>query len=589
MKILSALTRAIPVLAIGILSGGAAHADGPFAPQFIPHAEPGQCIPIKRSKACQRTDQNYLVNKADGSGTTYVSIIDDNTLSYSTISKTASMLGEPLYPKDDSYTKKTLAARFYRGLMLKDEAKIIEPAIYSYILPVSDKVALATANDSTRFYGKNNPYRTDTNKFYFVNLDGKLTKPERPGMVPNSFYYIGGYYSGMPAHVFERVRINEARGTLTVRQFDGYGNERAVFDNILIHKRKDNYDSFEFSFYVNSDTKTFTVSALHPETGEPASLWFASDGSVIGYRPPVEPRSILINDKESINTGLVSIVGQLPVLTDLKDDRLYHPVDGNGEKIPAPDNFIGMARLFHKQGKVGSVSTAHNYYSKWVLVYALPTGYGFKTDYGSDFDSQGIRSAYGVLSAENKLKMFSGFGYRRVADGSFATILRPFDQYQEDGVTPVERALPTVWSQVWSSSEHGMSLVATTDDKDPEKTFTSSTEAFEAIGRARVAHDRAYAARVAASRKAQAEQQAFYEAERARRQAELQAHFAKEAQRKAELMAKNKYRPKTGAEEFEERMKLMQNHWSQKNKPNLAPGTKICYDMGDGSDFCFAY
>lgn len=590
MKISILSQLAIIIFTFCSLGVGTAQADGPFAPEYISHAEAGQCIPIKRSKACQRTDQSFVVNKADGSGTTNVAIIEDNTLSYSKISKTAKMLGEPLSPKTDSYAKKTLEKRAYRGLMLEDEAKIIEPAIYSMILPVSDKVALATANESTRFYGKDNPYRTETNKFYFVNLDGKLTKPERPGMVPNSFYYIGGNGSRMPVHIFEYIGRDDKRGTITVRQYDGYGNERAVFDNIVHHKRKDNYDSYEASFYVSPVSNQFTVSALHPETGEPASLWFESDGSVIGYKTPAEIRSILLlGSKKNTISNLVSVVGELPILTDLKDDRLYHPVDWHGEKKASPNNFIGMTRLFHSQSSLGG-STPQNYYSGWLLVYALPTGYGFKiSDHASGYQYPGIATAYDVLGSEHELKMFSGFGYRKVADGSFVTLLRPFDKYQEDGITPAERALPAQWHRAFSNAEGYMKLTASTDDQLSNKGYASSTEAFETIGLAELANDRAHAERRAALRKQQAEKQARQDAERARRQAELKAHFAKEAQRKAALMAKNKHRRKTGAEEFEERMKLMENHWNRQSKPAMPTGTRICYDMGDGSEFCFAY
>ena len=582
--------HALILFAAGCLTAPMAIADGPFPPDHTTRADAGQCDPIKGSKACKQTFQSFTVNKADGSGSTKVSLIEERSLSYTTIAKTASTLGEPLYPKNDSYTKTSMTKWPYFGVMLTDENKIIEPPLYRHILPVSDKVGLAIANEVTRFYGKDSGYYTPTNKYYWVNLDGKLTKPERPGMDPGSFYYVGGYGS-LPAQVFEFLGRDDTRGTATLRQYDGYGKERAVFDNIVLHKRKDNYDTFEVSFYVNSQYD-FVVSALHPDTGEPASLWFKADGSVIGYKEPMEPRSMLqYGTKDKTHTGLVRIVGKLPVLTDLRDDTLYHPVDINGEKVPAPDNFIGMTRLFQSRGTNGDLSTAQNYYTGWLLVYALPTGYGFKiSDRATGYNYPGMVSAYDVLYGEKYLKMFSGFGYSRVADGSFATIVRPFDRYEEDGLTPAERALPAQWHRAITDSSGGMRLTAAMENVITEEGYDTSSEAFEAIRRYEVEWDQQYAAQQEIYRQQRAAEEAAREIERVRREAELKAYYAAEAKKEAEYAAaRNEYRPKTGVEEFNERMALMENHWNRTNKADLPVGTEICYDMGDGSDFCFTY
>ncbi len=579
---------ALAALAFMLFASGVASAGGPFIPKFVPLPKDATCDPINRSDACQRTDKDFKVNKADGSGTTIVSLIEDRTLSYSKIAKTGKVMGEPYFPKDDSYTKKTLAARPYYGAMLKPSGEIIEPAIYPYLIPVSDKVALAKANESSRFYGKDNAYRLETNKFYFVNMDGKLTQPERPGIDPRNLYFIGGYYGSLPAQVFEVIGRDEARGTVTMRQYDSYGNERAVFDNIILHKRKDIYDSYELSFYVNSQYD-FVVSALHPETGEPAALWFKADGSVIGYRVSAVVRSTLeLGSKDRVQPELVEVVGQLPVITSLRDDRLYHPLDLDGERVAAPSNFIGMARMFQSHSSAGDLSSAMSYYRGWLLVYALPTGYGYKiADSGSSSHQYpAIVNAEDVLLSEKSLKMFSGFGYSRVADGSLAIILRPFDRYEADGVTPADRALPAEWHRVFQSQ----TKFTATEGELAAKSYPTSTEAFFAIGQDEIAQDRAYAQRQAEYKRQLAEREAEQAVERARREAELRAHFEREAKREAEYAkARAQYRPKTGAEEFNERMALMKNHWNRPNPVELPAGTKICYDMGDGSDFCFAY
>ncbi|MEQ9590841.1 MAG: hypothetical protein RJS97_23075 [Parvibaculaceae bacterium] len=577
------------VLLFGSLSGPlVARADGPMAPSRTPSAEAGQCLPIKGSTACKQTFRTFAVNKADGSGSTKVALIEDRTLSYSKIARTASTLGEPLFPKNDPYTKSSMEKSSYFGVMLDAESNIIEPALYRHILPVSDKVALAVANDVTRFYGKDSGYYTPVNKYYFVDLDGKLTKPEQPGIDPASLYYVGGYYSGLPAQVFEFIGRDEARGTVTLRQYDGYGRERAVFDNILLHRRKDNYDSFELSFYVNSQYD-FVVSALHPETGEPASLWFKADGSVIGYRVSSEVRSTLeVGAKDRTQAELVELVGRLPIITELKDDRLYHPIDLNGERVAAPSNFIGMARMFYSRSSVGDVSTAQNYYRGWLLVYALPTGYGFKISdrASSSVHYPAIVSAEDVLLDEKRLKMLSGFGYSRIADGDLAMIVRPFDQYEADSVTPAQGALPTRWHRIFERT--GSKFTATQGDLS-DKSYGTSTEAFFAIGQDELADDREYARRQEVYQQERAALQAERAAERARREAELQAHFEREAAREAEYAkARSQYRPKTGAEEFNERIALMKS-WDRRDRRDMPAGTQVCYDLGDASDFCFAY
>ena len=589
MKFFCAALCTLVFLAVSLSGALVARADGPIPPSSTSSAEAGQCSPIKGSKACKQTFRTFTVNKADGSGSTKVALIEDRTLTYAKIVKTASTLGEPLPPKNDSYTKSTMEKSPYFGVMLDGENKIIEPALYRHILPVSDKVALAVANEVTRFYGKDSSYYTPVNKYYFVNLDGKLTKPEQPGIDPARLYYVGGYYSGLPAQIFEYVGGDAARGTATLRQYDAYGRERAVFDNILLHKRQNNYDSFELSFYVNSQDD-FVVSALHPETGEPATLWFKADGSVKGYRGPSEVRSILeIGAKDRTQAELVELVGRLPIITDLKDDRLYHPLDRDGERVAAPSNFIGMARMYYSRSSVGDVSTAQNYYRGWLLVYALPTGYGFKISdrASSSVQYPAIVSAEDVLLDEKSLKMLSGFGYSRIADGDLAMIVRPFDRYEADGVTPAEGALPKQWHRIFEST--GSKFTATQGELS-EKSYSTSTEAFFAIGQDELGQDREYARRQEVYQRERAALEAEQAAERARREAELQAHFEREAAREAEYAkARAQYRPKTGVEEFNERMALMQSHWNRPKLAELPAGTKICYDMGDGSDFCFAY
>jgi len=592
MKFFCAALCTLVFLAASLSGALSARADGPMPPSSTPYAEAGQCSPIKGSKACKQTFRTFTVNKADGSGSTKVALIEDRTLSYAKIAKTASTLGEPLFPKNDSYTKSSMEKWPYFGVMLDAENKIIEPSLYRHILPVSDKVALAVANEVTRFYGEDSGYYTPVNKYYFVDLDGKLTKPQQPGIDPARLYYVGGYYSGLPAQVFEFIGRDEARGTAILRQYDGYGRERAVFDNIVLHRRQNNYDSFELSFYVNSQYD-FVVSALHPDTGEPASLWFKADGSVIGYRAPSEVRSTLeAGAKDRVQAELVELVGRLPILSELKDDRLYHPLDLDGERVAAPSNFIGMARMFYSRSSAGDVSTAQNYYRGWLLVYALPTGYGFKVSdrASSSVQYPAIVSAEDVLLDEKRLKMLSGFGYSRIADGSLAMIVRPFDRYESDGVTPAQRALPKQWHRVFERTGSGGMKFTATEGELSEKSYSTSTEAFFAIGQDELTHDREYARRQEVYQQERAALEAQQAVERARREAELQAHFEREVAREAEYAkARAQYRPKTGVEEFNERMELMKNHWNRPNQVELPAGTKICYDMGDGSDFCFAY
>ncbi|MFC4291593.1 hypothetical protein ACFOWX_04100 [Sphingorhabdus arenilitoris] len=576
------------LLVLSAFAATVARADGPAPPTWTPPGEKGQCSPIKGSKACKQIFRPFIVNKADGSGVTRLSLIESTSLSYADVAKTAKTLGEPLFPKNDSYTKKALAKRSYFGVMLDTENEIIEPALYPHILPISDKVALALANTSTTFYQKNSPYYTPVNKYYFVNLDGKLTKPEQPGIDPANLYYVGGYYSDLPAQIFELIGRDTARGTVTLRQYDSYGQERAVFNNILLHKRRDNFDSFEVSIYANSKDN-FVMSALEPATGERASLWFRADGSVIGYRPPAEVRSILnfganrAGYAKNTQSQLVEVIGRLPFNTALKDDRLYHPLDVNGERVAAPSNFIGMARLHYSRDSYGDLSTSQKYFSDWLLVYALPTGYGFKISArtSSSVEYPALVRAENVLLDEKTLKMFSGFGFSRIADDNHAMIVRPFDRYEPDGVTPAQGALPDKWRRAidWPS----ISFTAT-EGRIGEMAYNTSTEAFFAFGQQALAHNREYARRMALYQQEKAAQAAERERDRAIREAELKAYYEKQRQQEEEYAKeRSKYRRKTGAEEFLEALKNRRSYSIER-----ADGSKIyCQDNGDGTEYCF--
>lgn len=559
-----------------------ASAGGPLAPKFMPLPHDGTCEPIQRSNACQRTDKDFTVNKADGSGTTTISIIENNTLSFSRIANMTKALGEPFHPKTDSYEKKTIAARTYYGAMLKDTGEIIENAMYPYFLPVSDKVAIAKAHEYSGTSGG------VVHKFYWVNLDGKLTEPERPGMKPNTFYYIGGY-EGFPVQVFEYVSHDTERGTYTLRQYDAYGKERAIFDNIVLHKRRDENDSFELDFFPNS-TKTFVVSALHPDTGEPASLWFATDGSVLGYRPPAEVRSVLAVDaKKSRQDELVQIVGQLPVRTGLKDDRLYHPLDMKGERVAAPDNFLGMARMFSWSGRTGGADNGQVHYRGWLLVYDLGTGYGYKiSDRATTAsDYPWMVTAEEVLKSEGDLKMLAGFEAAPI-DGYTRTVIRLFDRYEADGITPAAGAVPASWRQVNRNSDNALKVTATTELR--EESYATANDAFAAIKQREMEHKAEYARRQEVYRQEMAVWQAERDAQEARYQAEQQARLEREAAQEAEWARKRaQYRPKTGAEEYAERLE------AYRRQQGLSSGvdtpfkrtTTECYDQGDGTEKCF--
>lgn len=565
------------------LSGAiTASAGGPSVPSLNPHAEPGQCVPIERTKACERTDLVYLVNKADGSGTTKVALIEDRSLSFSKISKMAKAMGEPFHTKIDSYAKGVLEKSLWRGVRLRDEGRTIEPPLYRYVYPVSDKVALIEPYDKAP--------TPEKDLLYFVALDGKLAEPVRPGIRRDRLVYVGGRHRNMPAHVFELVSVDKERGTATFRQYDGYGNERAVFDNIVRHKPKDEFDSWELDFVIYGP-QHFVTSALHPVTGEPVSLWFNADGSVMGYRPPAVPRTVIqIGNKERPWTDLFSIVGELPVFTGLKDNRLYHPLDVHGELWPAPDNFVGMARMFSwAETNSASALTGNNVYRGWLLVYDLGTGYGYKIADRDrpKSDYPAMVSAPYVLNAEADLKMLAGFKVEKI-EGYNRAVVRLFDQYEADGITPAAGAVPAGWHQVYRNSDDGLRISASTEIL--EESYATANEAFAAIRQREVEHKAEYARRQEIYRQEMAVWQAEREAQEARYQAEQQARLEREAAQEAEWARKRaQYRPKTGAEEYAERME------EYKRQQGLSSGvqapfkrtTTECYDQGDGTEKCF--
>ena len=106
-----------------------------------------------------------------------------------------------------------------------------------------------------------------------------------------------------------------------------------------------------------------------------------------------------------------------------------------------------------------------------------------------------IVSAEDVLTDENRLKMFSGLGYARIADGDPAMIVRPFDRYETDGVTPAQGALPKQWHRVFERTGGGGMKSTATKGELSEKSYNTSTEAFFAIGQDEIAQDREYARR----------------------------------------------------------------------------------------------
>ncbi|MEM5518551.1 hypothetical protein WNY37_16455 [Henriciella sp. AS95] len=572
-------------LAAMTASAPSASAGGPSVPSWNPHAEPGQCVPIERTKSCERTDLVYLVNKADGSGTTRVALIEDRSLSFRKISKMAKAMGEPFDRKINSYAKEVLEESLWRGARLPDEGRTIEPPLYLYVYPVSDKVALIEPYDKVP--------TPETDLLYFVALDGKIAEPVRPGIRRDRLVYIGGRHRNMPAHVFELVSSDKERGTATFRQYDGYGNVRAVFDNIVRHKPKDNFDSWELDFVIYGP-QHFVTSALHPVTGEPASLWFNADGSVMGYRPPAVPRSVIqIGTKDRSWTDLFSLVGELPEFTGLKDNRLYHPLDVNGKLWPAPDNFVGMARMFdwpHRNS--AGAPTGNNNYRGWLLVYNLGTGYGYKIADRDrpKSDYPAMVSAPYVLNAEKDLKMLAGFQTAPIdgSNGYKRTVIRLFDRYEADGVTPAAGAVPASWREVNRNSDNGLRVTATTELR--EESYATASEAFAAMRQRELEHKAEYARRQEIYRQERLAWQAEREAQEARYQAEQQARLEREAAQEAEWARKRaQYRPKTGAEEYAERME------EYKRQQGLSSGvqapfkrqTTECYDQGDGTEKCF--
>ncbi|WP_084420132.1 hypothetical protein [Henriciella litoralis] len=578
------IRKLVPALFLLATLGTAmpASAGGPGVQSWNPHAEPGQCVPIERTKACERTDLVYLVNKADGSGTTKVALIEDKSLSFSKISKMAKAMGEPFDRKIGSEQKKVFERRSWRGARLPDEGRTIEPALYEYMFPVSDKVALIEPHDLAP--------KPDDDLLYFVALDGKLDAPVRPGIPRDRLYYIGGYYGNMPAQVFELVSTDEARGTATLRQFDGYGNERAIFDNIVLHQRRDDFDSFELDFFVIGP-QHFVVSAQHPITGEPASLWFSADGSVMGYGDPTEPRTItLAGTKDREWTNLFSFVGELPVFTGLKDNRLYYPLDRNGKNVDAPENFIGMARMFDWPRKnSGGGLTRNNNYRGWLLVYELPTGYGYKiADRArTDSDHLSMISAPNVLGTEDDLMMLAGFETAEI-EGDRKSVIRLFDRYEADGVTPAAGAVPAGWRQAYTWSNDGLRITAATELG--KESYATSKEAFAALRQKELEAAAEYARRGEISRQQMLAWQAEREAQEARYQAEQQARLAREAAQEAEWARKRaQYRPKTGAEEYAERMEEYKRQQSLSSgvRPPFRRKTTECYDQGDGTEKCF--
>ncbi len=405
------------------------------------HLKNGPCTPLPDEPTiCREDNKRWLVMKADGSGTMVMGFVRGKP-GMNGFKKAARAFGGsasgPIPDNRKEYFKNGTAW----GLIEAKGTLPVEPPVYEQIIPISDKFAIAQ------------PWKVlsghDENKYYIVPIDGKLTKLGEPIGNYRHIYWAGGYSKNSPIKAFvNRRQTSVGTDTWQFDQIGPNGNVVASFDNIISTNEK-------LTFHTEDKSGLVFAKAVDPITGYEASVRWGPMGDFLGYFPKIELLQ-MVTDGGSAKTewALMQEVGSLPISTDLPDHTLYRPLDASGEPVIGPENFIGMTPLYDNKWYFGTYSQK---LKDWLLVYRVPGGFGYKiagkaTRGGVDGNS--AFSPISILASEADYVMLAGFDYRgeyqpgdqpTIKDLWSSKFVQLYSDYQADGVTPADGALPANW------------------------------------------------------------------------------------------------------------------------------------------------
>lgn len=555
-----------------VLAGVAqtASADGPL----ITYEEPrGSCKPIPGKDYCELTGvRNFFVRAADGS-TVQMKLVR-RVASYKEVEQYSAQLGDKIRGRNKK-EKENLDGASLVGLA-DAEGNLLEPTAYNQIFPISDRMALATAylNESGSVF-----------KYHLVPIDGKVTKSAGALGERNDFYYIGGHAPERPALVLAQGHYDQAIRRQEATLLDAFGKPKARFDNIIAD------NDFTFYMFTSGD---IIVRAYHPETGEEGSMRLSGAGEVKGYGPKIAFKRILTSKNgPSYVSNALMVVGRLPVVTSLPDETLYHPLAEDGTKMPAPDNFIGMARLFTYDYRTAQPGRQMN----WVLVYKTDAGFGYKVaGEGTQGQAYGmsLRSAQSVLKSEADYRMYSGFGFtmeewdrtQPSKPHHAQYVVQEYSSYAPDGLTPSADASPGAWRDMTLSSASYTNLVGKDGENLGRQAYATPQAAFKAGWAETLAAREQKAEWERKLERNLAEARALAEQQRLERIKEMQWHFEQQQR----YQPAQPRRESTMATLLQGLVAGLEGAAAAQNRANAALPrgyTRNCYTSGDGWETCY--
>ncbi|MEM7493402.1 MAG: hypothetical protein AAF296_08470 [Pseudomonadota bacterium] len=551
---------------------------GPYVVWNAPHLREA-CVPLRQSDACMAQNQPfYTVNKADGSGILKLGITYERDRKPSKVNRERKTLGFGHQKKLNDLAKKTIRGGVFRGLYNVDTGEMVEPTAYgSWLVPISDSVGLTRFGDV----------------MHLVALNGKVHAPIAGPFTRGSTFYIRAN-NNTPVHMFVLEGNSEDWSQTEIHQYGPDGQVKKIYTNLLMDKRG-------HVFMQDPADGSFIARARHPETGDEMSLRWDAQGNEIGYGYPVLSRFIATDIQN--NNGYMNLmtrVGRLPMQTDLVDDTLYFPVNIEGRKIDAPDNFIGMARLNHHSFQNRS---SYHRFQNWLLVYALEDGrFGYKVAHQANpnrkaYPDLNSHTAHNVLAAEAEFMMLAGFGMQTENNRNPMSsipiiniyIAQVFDRYLSDGLTPAPGARPAGWYRFGLPRE-GKNIRLKSDMWEPS--YPSSGRAFDGIIKQMIAEGKRDVATAQRFERERQELARRAEAERQARIAELIAEREQRERMRRAYEASPQFRrdqKRAAAEaEWDAFVRDLRNPVTinRVDGPSKRIETR-CYDNGDGTATCF--
>lgn len=565
-----AVVRGLLGLAVAAVLGmSVAWADGPT----IRHQQLNRCTPVAGKDYCEDDSRPYYVHAADGS-VVQLKLISRKS-SYKEIEKTSAQMGDKIKGRNKQ-DKENLDGVWLMGLA-DANGNMVEPPVYSQIVPISDKMALAAAylNDHGSSF-----------EYHLIPIDGKVTKSAGRVGDRGAYYYVGGHRPKSPALVMERGRWDASTRLREVTLLDAYGKPKARYDNIIADG--------DLTFFV-FESGDIVARAHNPETNEEGSVRFGPDGAVKGYGPKIAFKDILVNPKGSrFEANALMVVGRMPVVSSLPDETLYHPLAPDLTKMPAPDNFIGMARMFtydHNAAKSGR-------HQNWVLVYKTEHGFGYKIagegTRGFAYNMP-LRTAQSVLKAEADFRMYSGFGFTmeeidpaqpsRPKHAQY--VVQEYTAYEPDGITPAPGAVPGQWRDMTLIPDTYTNLTGKDADNLGKQTYATAEAAFREGWRSVMAWRAEQAAWERELQQRLADQKARAIREHEMRLAEMQRHF-EEQQRYRPAQPQRESAMSALLNGFIAGLNAATERQRQANAGIPRNGyARDCYSQGDGYEVCF--